>query len=233
MSKRSYYRIKIEGKLGYDIQGVGLREIIRLYASKRSLNGFVKNERDGSVVIVCKGTEKNIEPFCKDLNERLMLDNPLVKANLPVKKEKLNPSTAELLYKFNEGFCIEREDDLKEMVWALQAAGKVFAEQGRKAKERQLSGLNFEINELSKKIEALTPGSQPPKLRTLAMENVLTQPTFAGKLLGLTSEIYNIVQELNASGTVTQTIENLRELVRTFLEEVKKEAEKDDLNLHA
>ncbi|QNL21223.1 acylphosphatase [Hyphobacterium sp. CCMP332] len=57
-------RIVVEGK----VQGVFYRASTKAKARQLSLNGFVKNQSDGSVLIEAQGSENNIEvliEWCK------------------------------------------------------------------------------------------------------------------------------------------------------------------------
>ncbi|NQU55279.1 MAG: acylphosphatase [Bacteroidetes bacterium] len=53
------YEIKITGR----VQGVGFRYFARLKASEIGINGWVKNSRDGGVLIVAQGNETDINTF--------------------------------------------------------------------------------------------------------------------------------------------------------------------------
>ncbi len=57
-------RILVEGK----VQGVFYRASTKAKAKQFSLNGYVKNQSDGSVLIIAQGNEKDIESlieWCK------------------------------------------------------------------------------------------------------------------------------------------------------------------------
>ncbi|MFH1774536.1 MAG: acylphosphatase [Methanobacteriota archaeon] len=49
------------------VQLIGYRGFIEAIAIKNDLAGFVYNERDGSVKVVCEGEEKTIKNFLNDL----------------------------------------------------------------------------------------------------------------------------------------------------------------------
>ncbi len=54
-----HYDIKITGR----VQGVGFRSFVKQKAEERDIQGWVKNEPDGSVHVKALGEEKDMEPF--------------------------------------------------------------------------------------------------------------------------------------------------------------------------
>lgn len=54
-----HYNIQITGK----VQGVFFRISTKEKAEKLQINGFIKNENDGSVYIEAEGEEKNFDNF--------------------------------------------------------------------------------------------------------------------------------------------------------------------------
>ena len=50
------------------VQGVGFRWFTKRIAEKYAINGFVKNEFDGSVLVVAQGLIDNIESFEEELS---------------------------------------------------------------------------------------------------------------------------------------------------------------------
>ncbi|MCS6771625.1 MAG: acylphosphatase [Kiritimatiellae bacterium] len=57
--------IRVEGM----VQGVGFRHSTVIVAGRHPVTGFVRNEPDGSVVIVAEGTEPDLLRFQNDLRE--------------------------------------------------------------------------------------------------------------------------------------------------------------------
>jgi acylphosphatase len=56
--------IKVVGR----VQGVGYRYFIKEKAKKLGITGYVKNEKDGSVKIICQGNDEKINlllKYCK------------------------------------------------------------------------------------------------------------------------------------------------------------------------
>ena len=53
------YEIKITGK----VHGVGFRYFAHLKATETGIKGWVKNSREGGVIIVAQGDENNLNTF--------------------------------------------------------------------------------------------------------------------------------------------------------------------------
>lgn len=60
-----HLNIKITGK----VQGVGFRETTKIIANQMSVNGFVRNEKDGSVYIEAEAESVFLEEFINWCNE--------------------------------------------------------------------------------------------------------------------------------------------------------------------
>lgn len=54
-----HYKIRVEG----DVQGVFYRSSTKNIAKELGINGFAKNDADGSVYIEAEGDEKNLKKF--------------------------------------------------------------------------------------------------------------------------------------------------------------------------
>lgn len=61
-----------------DIQGVGYRQYVAVIGRKLKLAGYVKNLKDGTVQIRCKGNEKAISEFKKQINVKKPDAAPLI-----------------------------------------------------------------------------------------------------------------------------------------------------------
>jgi acylphosphatase len=62
---RKHFNIRVAGR----VQGVFFRASTKSAADRLNINGFVRNERDGSVYIEAEGEEDNLEKFiewCKE-----------------------------------------------------------------------------------------------------------------------------------------------------------------------
>ena len=60
-----HYSIQIYGR----VQNVGFRYFVVTKAGEYRVNGTVKNERDGTVVVEAEGTEEQLDIFLADLKE--------------------------------------------------------------------------------------------------------------------------------------------------------------------
>lgn len=60
-----HFNITITGK----VQAVGFRETTKIIANQMSVNGFVRNEKDGSVYIEAEADEIFLEEFVNWCNE--------------------------------------------------------------------------------------------------------------------------------------------------------------------
>lgn len=61
-----------------DVQGVGYRQYVAKIGRKLKLAGFVKNLKDGTVRIRCKGDEKTINEFKKIISRNKLIEAPLI-----------------------------------------------------------------------------------------------------------------------------------------------------------
>jgi acylphosphatase len=57
------FEIKITGR----VQGVGFRYFVQKRASEFNIKGWVKNTRDGGVLVMVQGEEKDVETFLEHL----------------------------------------------------------------------------------------------------------------------------------------------------------------------
>jgi acylphosphatase len=57
------FEIKITGR----VQGVGFRYFVQKRASEFNIKGWVKNTRDGGVLVMAQGYEKDVETFLEHL----------------------------------------------------------------------------------------------------------------------------------------------------------------------
>jgi len=72
-----HLNIMITGK----VQGVGFRETTKIIANQMMVNGFVRNEKDGSVYIEAEGEEIFLEEFvnwCHEGPDRSRVENVTV-----------------------------------------------------------------------------------------------------------------------------------------------------------
>lgn len=57
------------------VQGVGYRDFIDQYAKEHALCGWIKNNEDGSVVVVIQGTPDELKSCIEILNQGSLLAN--------------------------------------------------------------------------------------------------------------------------------------------------------------
>lgn len=53
------------------VQGVGFRFTTREIAARYAVTGFVRNQPDGSVLLVAEGKPDELDQFVKDLEQRM------------------------------------------------------------------------------------------------------------------------------------------------------------------
>ncbi|OIP00410.1 MAG: hypothetical protein AUJ98_07635 [Bacteroidetes bacterium CG2_30_33_31] len=73
------------------VQGVGFRQFILQKAIQLNINGFVKNQNDGSVIVEASGNQDNLELFienCKNGPTRAIVSQFSI-IDLPIKDYKL------------------------------------------------------------------------------------------------------------------------------------------------
>ncbi len=133
---------------GTTLQGVQFRETISKIAKDSGLLGQVKNLHNGDVeaLFIHNNIEDNhkiirkcFENTIKNLIGKELIDNREVddiKLNdCPIKEFKFDnytdPKTEDKIRKTHD-FKVIREDETKEMMWALQGAGRVFLSASKK-----------------------------------------------------------------------------------------------------
>lgn len=57
------YKLIVKGK----VQGVGYRNYSKLLAADYSINGTVRNQSNGAVMIIAQGSAENLENYIKNL----------------------------------------------------------------------------------------------------------------------------------------------------------------------
>ncbi len=119
---------------GDRIQAVGFRESIAAALRKMGVRGTARNIRDRQEVWLEILSDK---PFSRqDLQHAMNLvhgKNPLVKGEIAEFEECEDKITKNRIHA--DTFQVIREDDLHEMVWALQGAGTLFSHATEKVTE--------------------------------------------------------------------------------------------------
>lgn len=137
---------------GPNIQGVNLREKVKELADDNKISrGFIRNVREkGTVEIIIRKMEAEKDAFIKGLE------------SLKVERDSMKIDSIEVKDTFfdeddlGDEFTVRREDDLHEMFWALQGAGKVFEVMEKKRIKGQIRGLIYELNSLEERFLEVT-----------------------------------------------------------------------------
>ncbi|MHC1571264.1 MAG: acylphosphatase [Methanosarcinales archaeon] len=95
MEKRA--EVVIHGR----VQKAGFRDLIDEAAFNLNLNGYVKNDRDGTVRVTCEGREESIREFLEEINIQ----------HYPIRVEKIDVEYLEPTHEFKT-FEIIREEDM-------------------------------------------------------------------------------------------------------------------------
>lgn len=114
-------RILIKGELETDVHGTGLREEVCKIAKSFQIEGRVENIKGLPVVqVVCKKDKSAafIDNLRKELPRHSLFGN--------IKIQDPQDYILADYEKLKDEFEIVRSDELTEMVWALQGAGKMF-----------------------------------------------------------------------------------------------------------
>lgn len=118
--------ISVKGK----VQKVGYRDTVKEMADELGIVGTIKNENDGSALIICEGPKEKIEKFI----ERIQIRKGLIEAN--VYRKEFRDSTREF-----KNFTIVRGRPEIEMLERADAAIKYL-----KNVYQEVSGMKSDIN---------------------------------------------------------------------------------------
>lgn len=224
MENMEYWQFEFCGKDSSDIQGIGLREEIRETAVKLGINGTVKNEKkNGKVKAVClvENTEKALDFF----NKILGTANPLIQGKIDEQKSrktKIIFEPPQIDHNF-DGFQIEKEDELTEMVWALQGAGRVFEMQERARITRLDRALRYGLTIMSDCANELQTNSMSKRTFVfLAVDNYIKEcPTTDQELIANLYDLHLFCEKANSSleqrSTNSSTETEFKELLTKVL----------------
>lgn len=187
--KRWLWKIVIEGLTPSDVHGVMLRESVQKLAVSEifveRIKGKVRNIKNTNrAEIIALATEKDVTEFEKTTLKALPEKNPLLESD-DISSHGAEKITNRSLRKEIEKqtrptFKIVREDELTEMTWALQSAGKTILVQEDVRAENLVRGVRVELNsnillvkdiktrrvKLGRRFRVLSVGAflgQPPK----------------------------------------------------------------------
>lgn len=199
-----FYKIVIKGKTPYDIQGVNFRETIVKITSELDFipGGQVRNEKGSSSV--------EILFLCENFNEankyKVALERNLYEKNKMIKKKNIQDITGPepitdgtLSEKDFREFKTIREDDLTEMVWALQNAGKALLLQQELKNEMHKIALKAELEaakDLIKKIKD-RKNSFKECFTCIAIHNCIAEPPFDGSILAKLHFLCRFIDSVN------------------------------------
>ena len=215
------YRITIEGRTSFGIQGINLRERIEQTikhpkdGKALDVNGRVRNLKDGRVEIICIG--RDVNPLHKTLEEWNEIKHT-------VKEELYDPRATEF-----KDFTVERSDDLSEMVWALRGAGYRFVqstetletinrnilERDKKTSRGRLLTLHYELMHNIIELDEEIPNSDRISLEVIksnAVSPVLSEEDFAHLSVQVFLELQRYQKDRDFRSTTVTLKENLTEL---------------------
>ena len=166
------WRMVFAGRTDMDVQGVYFRQIIKEIADgdELMLKGQVRNLKDGSVEVICECERRKAKNFYDSIIRKAKAKG------IRIKEEKCITPTEDI-FEFKKEFKIIREDDLREMVWALQGAGRVFKEQEEVKRAEMINGLRYELHSISETSEKIIDEMKVNRrLRLISMKKILAQP---------------------------------------------------------
>lgn len=122
------------------VQRAGYRDTIDEIAYHLDLDGFVKNQEDGSVLIVCEGERKDIEKLIEKIDIK----------KYPIKVRDISVEYSEARDEFEE-FEIVREEDLTDAVYErMDTAARYMREMN--------NNLGSKVDNVSDKVENVGDG---------------------------------------------------------------------------
>jgi acylphosphatase len=192
------WKIIIEGKTAYDVQGVNLRENVITVAYKNGIKCKVWNKkRSKKVEIVCRCENiERAEIFKNDI-EKSLKKNPLIKDEPTIKTPELYMDCGLKEEDIND-YEIEREDDLTEMVWALQNAGRAFLIQGELIKKMHVKALKAELEGFKEVLGKIDDDDNRECFTLVALETCLKEPPWENaELIAKLHTLYRYAKTIN------------------------------------
>ncbi len=184
-----YWKIIFKGKTPGDIHGVTFRESVQRVCLMQKFNicGQIRNIKNTDKVEAIfqleRETKKDVGIIIKNIIRFIEEKNELFeKKDLDsIRFEKIDDfSVAETPF---TTFEVVREDELTEMMWSLQNAGKAFLLQLKMKEVAQVRALEFELEankELLAKIDD-DDNVYNECFNYLAVENILREPSMKWK----------------------------------------------------
>lgn len=230
--KFAYWEFVLKGANAHDIHGVQLRENIRKLAVDAGVPGDVRNvKKDHTVLVRCKAPEEQAERLLQTI---LKIPDALIKLHPTDSFKRKMTSEGGEPPKIPDEFEIIREDELSEMVWALQGAGKIFAG-GEKSRERKLTqALKLALIETSACADEHNRGT--PNNRNFvvtALENFIsTGPVEDTDLVKQVYDLYQLCGQANEYLRLALSGQRTQDKVKELSEQILKLAGKILENLN-
>ncbi|MFH1364510.1 MAG: acylphosphatase [Candidatus Aenigmatarchaeota archaeon] len=219
------WKIRIEGHTEMDVQGVNLRETIASIADRMKMCGSVRNKKHTkNVEVVCKCDKQTAENF-KNAIIHADKKNPLLDMKRIIVHEPETHSDLALDENKIDEFIIEREDDLTEMVWALQNAGKALLLQEKLRTKSILRGLSAEIAACREVLQNIDKNniSYTVCFPTIAIEGFLTNPPEDYE--NLTTRLHELYRSARAINFMIREKKDKRDMPLDPLREILDEIE--------
>lgn len=233
-----FHRIMINGNEEHSIHGKRIRRDIKEIADREEARGSVRNIKNKpQVEIRIMADRDRAVRFCGFLEKEVCAE-PGLRLDGPHTLE--GEQAGEYI-----GFRVIREDELTEMVWALQGAGDVFlmSAEGQKAilgeiKNRdmrkeysRLAALSVEMESNLKKIVELAGSiekgergisGKDQKFRDLCLSQALREPAYPDNtFIQATQDVYYAISDLRESIWKGKDLDFL-EKKKMMMEEYKK-----------
>lgn len=200
------YRVIVRGDR---IQAVGFREGVATALKKMGLIGRARNVRDRQEVLLeIVPNEKFGKNDLQNAMDELHKENPLVKGEITDFKERDDPDVEEEI-RNSRTFLVVREDDLHEMMWALQGAGYLFnhatkmvtalLEIKKAEQDMRLKSLKIELTQTQ---NVLSETDKTPPTELTCLKDFISNPTkeLPGHMLeGLIAFYYEYGDFVNSS----------------------------------
>jgi acylphosphatase len=227
------WKIILRGETAFDVQGVNLRETIDRIAKKSGTAGFAKNEKGRNVVeVICRfATVEEAEKFRQELYRHIPRINPLAEIER-IKIEEPKPFNDPAILEADMAeFTIKRDEDMTEMVWALQNAGYALLKQDElrnRARIRALKAELFAFLVVIEKLENKNPHKE--RFTTITIENILREPPskFSDIAMAKLHNLYSYAQAVNGMIKIGADRSGMPlDEVRMLIDEIRREL---DLN---
>lgn len=227
-------KVEFIGTTTSDVQGIGLREEIQKLALTNTpqIKGFVQNVKGAPIVKVqiIDEDRNHTNSFVKMLEEKVNEHSKKFDHDAPPVKKDIADETVDIDAEEYASFKVVREDDLTEMVWALQGAGKTFGaqtklllkwfeERDRKKNENLKVSLQAELSSISDQANQMVSNKMKNAgLPVFSIERALTDMPFDAD--GLRTALHDLhfhCREANQRMQGGETSNELNEFLTTII----------------